>query len=252
MTDIEMQEMNDIFYECWKAAGKHLNNQVDTGIHSWLKATATPPFLEHLSFRLGNQLFFIQVVDVDRKVNGPGSIGGLNYIANGCKGHACLLPMKNRPDIGWVADRSGWGLVDANNGELIDPVMLITDEDIVMTPWEMQDMAVQVVCHHLRKSDYQLMSWQGNPEVDPAIWFIGDSGTAEWIVVRHAKYPIDKADRPANWDEIALSCAKESRIGHFASVSLVNSEVAVDPSGKIPAMPLWRGYGMFTAFNGLE
>jgi hypothetical protein len=27
------------------------------------------------------------------------------------------------------------------------------------------------------------MSWQGNPSVDPSIWFVGDSGP-EWVVVR--------------------------------------------------------------------
>ena len=38
MYDIEMHEMSDDFLECWKAAGIHLDNQVDGGIKHWLRA----------------------------------------------------------------------------------------------------------------------------------------------------------------------------------------------------------------------
>lgn len=54
MKTIEMHEMSAPFFECWKAAGIHLNQQVEGGIPSWLRAHPYPPFFEHLSFRLGN------------------------------------------------------------------------------------------------------------------------------------------------------------------------------------------------------
>ena len=76
MYEIEMHEMSKEFLPCWKAAGIHLSKQVDGGIHTWLRAHPYPPFLEHLSFRLGNQLFFVRVEDVDGKVNGPGNAQG--------------------------------------------------------------------------------------------------------------------------------------------------------------------------------
>ena len=47
--EIDMQTMSGEFLECWKAAGIHLNNQVDGGL-GWLRADPKPPFLEHLSF----------------------------------------------------------------------------------------------------------------------------------------------------------------------------------------------------------
>ena len=84
----------------------------------------------------------------------------------------------------WVAERSGWGLVDARTGALVDPAHLVTDEKIEMTEWELQDFAVQVVRTQLEKEVCQLMSWQGNPDVDPAIWFVGESKGPEWVVVR--------------------------------------------------------------------
>ena len=47
----------------WSAAGRHLSHQAGGQVQSWLRAHLTPPFLEHLSFSLGNQLFFIRVED---------------------------------------------------------------------------------------------------------------------------------------------------------------------------------------------
>ena len=58
-----------------------------------------------------------------------------------------------------------------------------------MTPWEVHDMAVQVVRDYLEKEGFELMSWQGNPEVDPSIWFVGKTRRTEWVVVRPAKFP---------------------------------------------------------------
>ena len=59
-----------------------------------------------------------------------------------------------------------------------------------MTAWELHDFAVQVVKGQLEKEGYELMSSQGNPGVDPAIWFVGDSKGPEWIVVRAERYPV--------------------------------------------------------------
>jgi hypothetical protein len=140
MYDIEMQELSAYSLQCWKAAGGHLNSRVDVGIKSWLRAHPYPPFLEHLSFRLGNQLFFIRVEDVHRKVQGPGSAPGLFSAARGAKGYACILPMRRKLGGTWVADRPGWGLLDAETRTPIDPAALVTDEKIEMTPWELHDM----------------------------------------------------------------------------------------------------------------
>ncbi len=184
MHDIKIQEMSPEFLKCWQSAGAHLNKQVQDGIHSWLRAHPHPPFLEHLSFRLGNQLFFIRIEDVDGKEQGPGSIKGLLAVAKGNHGYACLLPMKKNPsNDSWVPVKNEWGLIDAITKKPLDPVTLITDEKIEMSAWEKHDMAVQVVREYLGKQGYELMSWQGNPEVDPSIWFIGDSKKPEWVVV---------------------------------------------------------------------
>jgi hypothetical protein len=252
MYEIEMNEISEGFFPCWRAARIHLSKQVEGGIQTWLRAHPYPPFLEHLSFRLGNQLFFLRVEDVAGKVQGPGNSQGFINAARRANGRACLLPMKKKLFGGeWVADMPGWGLVDPNTKKQIDPLSLITDENIEMSPWEIHDMAVQVVRGYLENQGFELMSWQGNLEVDPAIWFIGKSKRSEWVVVRSAKFPANKAMRPSNWQAIAAECAKLSTIGHFASVAVVSADQTFEPSGEKP-VPLWRGHGMHVRFTGLE
>jgi len=150
----------------------------------------------------------------------------------------------------WMPRAAGWGLVDARTGEAIDPQALVSDEKIEMTDWELQDFAVQIVKDHLDKAGKKLMSSQGNPAVDPSIWFVGEDGP-EWIVIRAARYPQTEADPPASWQEIAERCGRLGKAGHFASVSVANADDAFDPSGAVPPQPLWRGHRMHVKFAGL-
>ena len=252
MYEIEMEEMSPEFLECWKAAGEHLDKQVQGGFPSWLRAHPYPPFLEHLSFRLGNQLFFVRVEDVNGRTVGPGNLSGLLRVADANNGHACLMPMgKKHIENQWVPDKNGWGLIDAGTKRAIDPCALVTDEKIEMTPWELQDLSVQVVRDHLMNQGYHLMSWQGDPEIDPAIWFVGDSKEPEWVVVRATRYPESSPPKPTNWQSIAIRCQRLSNIGHFASVAMASSEQPFESEDE-PVVPLWRGHAMHVSFAGLE
>jgi len=252
MNEIEMHEMSPEFFRCWQSAGQHLSRQVDGGIQSWLRAHPYPPFLEHFSFRLGNQLFFIRVEDVDQKVRGPGNPSGVVTAARQANGHACVLPMRKKFLVdSWEAVLPGWGLLDAVTRKSIDPVSMVTEERIAMSPWEIHDMAVQVVRDYIKSESFELMSWQGNPQVDPAIWFIGNTKRPEWVVVRSATFPASSADRPLNWSAIAAGCARMSKVGHFASVAIVSADQPFASMNEVP-VPLWRGYGMHVRFTGLE
>jgi hypothetical protein len=250
MYDIEMDKPSEAFARCWQAAGIHLSASTQDGSLSWLKATLTPPFLEHLSFRMGNQLFFVRLEDADGNVHGPGNPNGFRTIAKGCNGVPCRMPMRQTGSE-WEPELPGWGLIHADTGQPLDPVKLISDEKIEMTDWEIHDFAVQVVRDYIvEKLGRQLMSSQGNPELDPSIWFAGEDDP-EWVVVRAVKYPEKEAPLPENIADIAADCARLSTIGHFASVSVANSEDSFDPSGKVSPHPLWRGHGMVVRFEGL-
>lgn len=251
MYHIESQEMSDAFFACWQAALRHLNHQVDGGIPSWLRAIPEPPFLEHLSFRLGNQLFYIRVEDVDRRIEGPGSLEGVLWVAEETNGHACLLSMQRTLDGRWAPVHAGWGLIDAHTRSAVHPAALVTDARIDMTPWERHDLAVQIVRDHLIDTGREVIAWHGNPTVDPAIWFIGASQTPEWVVVRVATVPDPPPSRPDDWEAIMCACAHISRVGHFAPLRLCHPQQPMD-AADAAALPLWRGHGVAALFTGLE
>ena len=169
MIEIEMHDVSEEFRLCWVAAGRHLNLQVQGGSLSWLKASLTPPFLEHLSFRIGNQLFYLRIIDVDGRVNGPGNPSGFVRIAEECQGNALLMPMKEAED-GWEPATSGWGLIDPDSNLSVNPLNLVTKELIEVTEWELLNFGVQVVRDHiLDKLNLEIMSTQTDPGVDPSI-----------------------------------------------------------------------------------
>jgi len=148
----------------------------------------------------------------------------------------------------WEVEKSGWGLLHARTVKPINPPALISDELIEMTDWELQDFAVQVIRQQLEKEGRRLMSWQGNPSVDPSVWFEGDHGP-EWVVVRAVRYPKEQAELPANWNDIASGCARIGARGNFASVAVVSANDPFDNAKD--ATPLWRGHPMYARYTGL-
>lgn len=140
MHDIDMHSISREFANCWQAAGLRIQTQAQGPLHSWLKVNLNPPFLEHLSFRLGNRLFFIRLEDAEGKLEVPGSRDGVRSIADGCKGHACLMPMRRVMEA-WEPTESGWGLLDLRSGRPINPVALVSEDRIEITDWELQDFA---------------------------------------------------------------------------------------------------------------
>jgi len=247
MHEIEAQTPAPEFLACYQAAGQHLQKRAGGTRLNWLKAMPTPPFLEHLSFAMGNQLFFLRIEDADDRLNVPGNRSGLHSIASGCRGFACLLLMRCGPG-GWVPVNPGWGLIDSQSGGPVIPPDLVRDEPVEMTDWELHDFAVQTVRTCLEKEGREIMSSQGNPSVDPSLWFVGDKGP-EWVVVRAVRYPDRDAPVPGNWNEIEESASRLSRNGHFASVAIASAEDSFDSDA--PPTPLWRGHGMYVSYEGL-
>lgn len=249
MHEIETTPPDPEFARCWRAAGQHLQSCAAGLQLNWLKAVLSPPFLEHLSFRLGNQLFFVRIEFEDDMLHltVPGTEAGLRSIAKGCRGHACLMPMARSRD-GWAPVHPGWGLVDCWTGAPVVPPKLTTNEPLEMTDWELHDFAVQTVRNVLDNEGREIMSSQGNPSVDPSLWFVRDDGP-EWVVVRVVRYPPRDAQPPGNWAAIAESCAGLSQKGNFASVAVASAEDAFDSDA--PPTPLWRGQGIYVSYQGL-
>jgi hypothetical protein len=265
MVDIPMDQVTEEFGLCWQAAARHLLARGKEHGVSWLRTNLVPPVLEHLSFRLGNQIFMIRVEDVDGELVVPANRRGLQTVAEEWGAHACLMPMHygllgvNSQGVprnvdsfetgtkDWKPVFPGWGLVDVSTGEPIDPPSMVTDEKIVMTDRELHDFGVQVVRNYLEGQGRKLMSWSGDPHINPSLWFVGDAGP-EWVVVRAVRYPETDGVIPADLEELRAH-PRMQHPGHFASVSFASAHERFD-NGE--PTPLWRGEATIPRFTGLE
>jgi hypothetical protein len=151
----------------------------------------------------------------------------------------------------WEPARPGWGLIDAKTKKAIDPVGLVTDEKIPMTPWEIHSMGVQVALSHLQNDGVLVRDWQDHPAVNPTLWIETDSGQIEWAVIATVVYPEFRAERPEEWDELLSQLSAMASTGRFGSVALASASQTFESDDE-PAVPLWRGYGMFSDFSGLQ
>ena len=249
METLPTEEASGEFARCWAAAGQHLDQLTSGHDMAWMRAQLVPPYLEHLSFRIGNQLVFVRLEDVAGAIEVPGSRAELQRIAAACGGVACLMPMRRR--VGrWEPAEPGWGLVDVQTGAPVHPPALPTNEPVEMSVWELQDLAVQVVRRALEREGREIISWQGDPDRHPAIWFNGDSGP-EWVVVGFARYPRRDAYPPADLAAIAERCGRHARRGHLASVAFASAGEAEGGSEDGEPLPLLRGAPLMVAFAGL-
>lgn len=245
---IPMNEVTDDFVRCWQSAGQHLQSQIEHGTLNFFRANLTPPFLEHLSFRLGNQIFFLHVTDDEGQLEKPSTVEATLTASEMGKGIPCLMVMQ-RTTSGWEPKHGGWGLTHAITGETVSPLDLVSDELIEMSDWELQDFAIQIVRDHLDKEGYVIDSTASDPNIDPQIWFKDAEDRLCYVVVRGARYPEKETSLPHNIEGIMNYCRQKTEHGFFGSVRVANANEAFDPDGG--GMPLWRGHQLMVGFDGL-
>lgn len=241
--------LSDDFMQCWQSAGYHL--QVKGGEQLvWMRAHPEPPFMEHLSFRLGNQLFFVRLEDADGIIQMPGTEADLAKIARECNGHACIMPM--RFSFGsWLCAGKDWNLLSLEDRTPVNPPDLVTDEKIEMTDWELHDFAVQVARKQITESGDTVSAWNSNPELQPSLWLGGDAGL-QWVVLQAVRYP-QEAQIPENIHDIEKNYESRGAKGNFAYVSFANEAQDLKTplkEGEKP-LPIYRGEKANVSFSGL-
>ena len=247
MYEVNQEPANATFRTAWQCAGKHLQRLGGEGIN-WLRADLNPPLAEHLSFRLGNQLFFIYI-EIGGGIDSPSSKDLFLSVACEATAIPSLMPMEATAGT-FQPVYGGWGLRHARSGVTIDPPSLVSSEHIEMSQWELHDFSIQIVCNQIEKSGGTILSKQPSPHIDPSLWFRDKSGPA-FVVLRSGRYPAMEIPKPHNTKDISASCDRMSRRGFFASVAVANSDQQNAPES-VGALPLYRGHGMVVRYNGLE
>jgi hypothetical protein len=248
MYRIEQDEPSINFKQAWSAAGRHIQSQADTGFN-WLRAELNPPMAEHLSFRIGNQIFFIFIEAAEFNFT-----SGRNLFSTVCKtanAIPCLMPMEKHLDS-WRPVYGGWGLINADSGNPLNPLDYVSDELIEMSDWELHDFAIQVVCSTLESDGKSVFSKQSSMSIDPSIWFRDNEGS-HYVVVRAGRYPNTEILPPENMPDIVQGLLAISKSGYFAPVIFANAQDPFDPHAKNNGnfLPLYRGHAMYPKFTGL-
>lgn len=250
MYRVEQQEPSEEFKKAWGTARQFLGSK-GGGSLRWIRSDLNPPMAEHLSFAIGNQLFFVFVEAAEADFKYAQKL--FFDVCSQADATPCLMPMNKRISA-YEPATYGWGLVNAVTGDLVDPYDMVSDELIEMTDWELHDFAIRdVVIRHLGESGFNVFSKQSAMNIDPSIWFEAD-GKPFWVVVRAARHPQQKAEKPKNIEAIAEGCSHMSREGYFASVVVANGDDPFDPDAESNGnfLPLYRGHEMAVKFKGLE
>jgi tetratricopeptide (TPR) repeat protein len=244
MYHVDQAEPSDRFKMAWQSAGVHIQQLGSNGL-VWLRTDLHLPMAEHLSFRLGNQLFFIFVEAAEYNFIERKSL--FLEVSKEANAIPCVISMVEHENT-FTTSKPGWGFVHAETNQLVNPSDLVSSELIEMSDWELHDFAIQVVKNSLEKEGKKIFAVQSALNIDPSIWF-EEKDENYWVVVRSARFPKNEAPIPANIDSIKASCASKGKAGFFASVGVVPSPTSNNPnSGGI----LYRGQGMHIKFSGLK
>jgi len=249
MYQVEQDEPSEEFKIAWQEAGRYIQSKGGEGIQ-WIRATLNPPVAEHLSFRIGNQLFFIFVEAAEFSFQNAKEL--FLRVSREANATPCIMAMTKRI-ASYEPESAGWGLINAESGESVDPGFMVSNELIEMSDWELHDFAIQTVKNYLSKQGKKVFTAQSSLEIDPSIWF-DDAGDVHWVIVRAVRYPEKEAVIPQNINEISQSCSKMGKSGYFASVMVANSDDPFDPlaASNDNYLPLYRGHGMMVNFKGLD
>jgi hypothetical protein len=249
MYQVKQEEPSLSFKRAWQAAGSHIQRQ-GQGSVNWIRANLNPPMAEHLSFLIGNKLFFIFVEAAEFTFEHRHSL--FLKVAKEATAIPCIMPMSEHISE-YLPAVTGWGLIHAETRKEVNPLDLVTDEPLEISDWELHNFAIQVVKSSLEKEGKNVFSAQSSLHIDPSVWF-EESGKAFWVVVRAVRYPEKDANIPPNIRDIESSCSHMGEGGYFASVAVGNADDPFDPDAQENGnyLPLYRGHGMFVRYKGLR
>ena len=253
--EVENKISDKDFADCFDAAVRHLQTMLGKYAedapdgktkaipHTWIKDMPMTPLLEHLSFILGNQAFFVRLEDVesfdlpllsdDKRGSElsaalgtsrfPGTLQGLMRAANGYEGRACIMPMRRQSAgdgaAGWRPALPGWSLLEMQALKPLDPPALVSDERVKATDWELHDAAVRVVRDALRDSGKRVLSWTSDPGVMPSVWFDENGSKPNWVIVRACRAPTKTLPPPEAELAKKIKAQMGGADGHYACVS---------------------------------
>jgi hypothetical protein len=248
---------NQNWRDCISDAIQLITQHLIRGDLRFLRSCLEGQSRHHIAFLYDNYLFFVRV-ESDEAISIP-NIDHQDFlvISEAAIAHAVVLR------LAWNSAKSSWVLANPNEfmscaytGAPVEPDDLVSIDPrelppIVMTPYELQDLAITVVCDDLRKSGISIVSAQASRRNYPSIEFEGGKGI-EYVFVRASRYPnLDPVFPTVLLDDIRQ---RGLSIGatYFARVCCASQHEVFDRDAMFPSVELVRGEGVIPRYAGLE
>lgn len=270
---IDRPEPSEIFLQARQIAGFQLQEQFKIynkgkKIYScndgfkWIKAELTYPSFDHLTFAYKNSVFAV-VIELIDNTETSFSLQQKERLLVACTENnliPCLFKVNiqeannklfktinskyNQDDFELNSVEQGWNLFDPISNKSIDPLTLSSEEPTIMSEWELNNFAIQIVIADIVKEENQVLSFCDIPEINPQIWFKNNNGNVGWIIVKHITNDSDLDYR--KW--VGLEQKNEQLLpydGYYASVQFESKKTN-------SMMILNRGDQISVNYKGLE
>ena len=231
---IDPQDIDETFWNMWRAGGTHLQEMFKSTDARWLRAEL-PLFRKHYSFSLGDNLFFVQVYDVEDVARRLRYSNRLEMIVEdahvpSAKALGCFLPMKQSSD-GWKPATLGWSLVDYETSKPINPSDLKRDRLastyvqsswVQMGDWEIHDVGVQFARNYLTEKGWEIEHWQSDRHVSPSLIAIKEEQRFAFVVSNSVQPHSEKGHRPDSVDSIRSKMRQLGLIPKFIGLAVAD------------------------------
>ena len=168
-------DMESLFAEAHNLAGRHIQKMIgeNKADFTWIRPEITNPSFDDLNFRYKNQVFsvLISMKRDGQEMLEPRRVGPFIRETKANNLVPCIFPVDlefvavDSPH-GWgvviepgknpshelrMKDPTGWNLFHVETNEKINPLEMADDTPVLMSDYEMQNFAIQIVRNQLKK-----------------------------------------------------------------------------------------------------
>lgn len=242
--DLNILDRPDKTQEYWKAreqVGSFLEERFKKydGFR-WIRVEPMSPKFDDMSFAYKNKIFsvliYIKYSDDDML-----SKRERDRFVKECSSNnliPCIFPINDKQSLSLLSDEH-WNLYDIRTNEIIDPLTVATDEKTMMSEYEFNNMAVDIVKNYIRKEKMKFESYCDIVGIFPQIWFEDKNNEMSWVYVN---YSTTGKFSDINHELNKLIKGMPQFNGYMAQVGLICAEKGGP----------YRGAGFYVKFNGIE
>lgn len=242
--DLNILDRPDNTQEYWKVreeVGVFLQNRFKQhNGFKWIRTEPMSPKFDDMSFAYKNKIFSV-LIDIKYSDKDRLSKIEKDRFINECKSNnliPCIFPINDKKSLSLLSNEH-WNLYDIRTNELVNPLTVATDEKIMMSNYEFNNMAVDIVKNYIRKENMNIESYCDIIGIFPQIWFKDKNNEMSWIYVT---YSITGKFDDINIEVNKLIKGMPKYNGYIAQVGLTS----VENEGP------YRGAGFYVKFNGIE